>query len=118
MKTVYTKEELTRAINNGEKHILAKGSIADTLQSKNRRKTAAKVGGIALALGGIIAAPFTGGASLLGLGAAGLTVGTLTITTSELAILCGTSVALYGIHKNRQLKMKYNCDGSVEIDVE
>lgn len=118
MKAVYTQEELASAINNGEKHILAKGSIAETLQSKNRRKTVAKVGGIALALGGILAAPFTGGTSLLGLGAAGLTVGTLSITTAELAIICGTSIALYGIHKNRQVKMKYNGDGSVEIDVE
>ena len=115
MKTVYTKDELARAINNGEKHILAKGEIASILQSKNRRKKAAKVGGIALAAGGILAAPFTGGLSLLSLGA---TVGTISITAAELAILCGTGGALYGNHKNRKVKMKYNDDGSVEIDVE
>ena len=54
---------------------------------------------------------------MLSLGA-GLTVGTISITAAELAILCGTGVALYGIHKNRKVKMKYNDDGTVEIDVE
>ncbi|MCR4559899.1 MAG: hypothetical protein K5685_07455 [Bacteroidales bacterium] len=118
MRTVYSKTELERALTSGEKHIIAKGEIAKELRKKNNLKKAAKIGGILLAIGGIAAAPFTGGASLIpSIAAAGATA-TITITTAELAILCGTSVALAAILTGRKVKLKFKDDGSVELDVE
>lgn len=123
MKTVHTKEELVAALKSGETHIIAKGEIAETLRKKKKRRTAALIGGGLLAVGGIIAAPFTGGASIpIGL-ASGFTVGAVTMTTAELLILCTTGVGLgalgvaaYGIHKNRKVKLKFNANGSVNLD--
>ena len=119
MRTVYSKTELERALTSGEKHIIAKGEIAKELRKKNNLKKAAKIGGILLAIGGgIAAAPFTGGASLIpSIAAAGATA-TITITTAELAILCRTSVALAAILTGRKVKLKFKDDGSVELDVE
>ena len=118
MRTVYSKTELERALTSGEKHIIAKGEIAKELRKKNNLKKTAKIGGILLAIGGIAAAPFTGGASLIpSIAAAGATA-TITITTAELAILCGTSVALAAILTGRKVKLKFKDDGSVELDVE
>ena len=44
----------------------------------------------------------------------GLTIGTITISIGELALLLGAALAAYGIKKN--LKVKFNMDGSVTID--
>lgn len=45
------------------------------------------------------------------------------MTTAELLILCTTGVGLgalgvaaYGIHKNRKVKLKFNANGSVNLD--
>lgn len=100
------------------KKILCKGEIARQLAKKKKRKRAARIGvGGALIIGGIVAIPLTGGASLLGtLGAAavGLTVGTITISAAELAILLGGVVALTGIVSGG--KVTFKNDGSVEFD--
>ena len=81
MKTVYTKEELAETLKKGET-ALVKGSLASEIREKFEkrkkvRKGAAIAGG-AIAVAGIVAAPFTGGTSLawaaVGLGAMGLTI--------------------------------------------
>lgn len=119
MTTVYTTAELESALTSGEKHLIAKGEVAEELRKKYNRKKAIKTGGILVALTGLAAAPFTGGTSLLAtFGTAGLTVGALTISAAELAILCGTSIALAAILKGRKVKVKFNDDGTVELDVE
>ena len=66
------------------------------------------MGGGALALiGGIAAAPFTGGVSLAGsvagATAMGLTVGTINISTAELAMILG--FAAYAINKKYKIKI-------------
>lgn len=118
MRTVYTQNELEEAIKAHEEKILCKGEIARQLAKKKKRKRAARIGvGGALIIGGIVAIPLTGGASLLGtLGAAavGLTVGTITISAAELAILLGGVVALTGIVSGG--KVTFKNDGSVEFD--
>ena len=96
MATVYTKEEFKQALKNRERHIVCKGEMARVFQSRQKRKKTAKVvGGITAALG-VLAIPFTGGASAAAT-AAGLTIGTLTISTAELLIIVGGGVALAGI---------------------
>ena len=121
MKTVYTKEELAETLKKGET-ALVKGSLASEIREKFEkrkkvRKGAAIAGG-AIAVAGIAAAPFTGGTSLVGtavgLGAMGLTIGTITISIGELALLLGASLAAYGIYKN--CEVKFNTDGSVTIE--
>lgn len=64
--------------------------------------------------GSVAAIPFTGGASAAGVAiGAGLTIGTVTISTTELAIICGTVIALKGIDKG--CKVKFSPDGGVEV---
>ena len=121
MKTVYTKEQLEETLKKGET-ALVKGSLASEIRKKYEtrkkvRKSTAITGG-AIAIASLVAAPFTGGTSLVGtavgLGAIGLTIGTITISIGELALLLGAALAAYGIYKN--CKVKFNMDGSVTIE--
>ena len=121
IKTVYTKEELAETLKKGET-ALVKGSLASEIRKKYEtrkkvRKSTVITGG-AIAIAGLVAAPFTGGTSLVGsavaLGAMGLTIGTITISIGELALLLGASLAAYGIYKN--CEVKFNMDGSVTIE--
>lgn len=120
MVTVYTKDELRKALKAKEKNIIVKGELARTIRGKaNRQKTMKKVGIGTAAIGAaaLITAPFTAGTSLVaGAAAMGLTVGgaTLTISAAELAILCGVSLAFAGIL--RGYNIKFNSDGSVELN--
>ena len=102
MRTVYTKEELEKAFTQREKVICVKGALAQKIISNKRRsKTTTLLGGLSLVAMSLAAIPFTGGASsagvATGLSIAGLTVGSVTISTAELAILCGTALGFAGI---------------------
>ena len=89
MKTVYTKEQLAETLKKGET-ALVKGSLASEIRKKyeTRKKLSkgAVIAGGAIAVAGVVAAPFTGGTSLAGtaagLGAMGLTIGAVTISTT------------------------------------
>ena len=94
--TVTTEKELEEVLKNKNvDKIRVEGSLAHKMRSKAKKKkilAGSLLGVSAIALGSIIAAPFTGGASLIaGATAAGLTatIGTATIvvSTAELAIL-------------------------------
>ncbi|MDD7135182.1 MAG: hypothetical protein PUH82_02295 [Bacteroidales bacterium] len=113
MTTVSTKQELISAIERREKQIIATGEIAASIRKKVKVKKSAKVGGLVLAIGGLLAIPFTGGASA-GLTAAGmaLTVGTVTVSTAELAILCGFVLAYKAIGNS---KVEFMPNGHVII---
>ena len=121
MKTVYTKEELAETLKKGET-ALVKGSLASEIREKfEKRKKVRKstaIAGATIAVAGVVAAPFTGGTSLagtaVGLGAMGLTIGTITISIGELALLLGAGLAAYGIYK--KCKVTFNKDGSVTIE--
>ena len=121
MKTVYTKEQLEETLKKGET-ALVKGSLASEICEKYKtRKKVCKstaIAGGAIAVAGIVAAPFTGGTSLagtaVGLGAMGLTIGTITISIGELALLLGAGLAVYGIYK--KCKVTFNKDGSITIE--
>ena len=111
MVVVRTKEELQEAIKNKVDSIRIEGPYAGIVAQKIRsrkkvKKVAIGVGTLAL-VGGVIAAPFTGGASLAGsaveLTAMGLTVGALTITTTHLAMLLGFGA--FAIYKKYNIKI-------------
>ena len=111
MVTVRTKQELEVAVKNKAASIRIEGPYAKTFANavrSRKRKTNVAVGVGALALiGGVAAAPFTGGASLAGsaagLAAMGLTIGTVTISTAELAMILG--FAAYALNKNYNIKI-------------
>lgn len=111
MVTVRTKQELEVALKNKATSIRIEGPYAKTFANavrsrKRKAKVAAGVGALAL-IGGVAAAPFTGGASLAGsaagLAAMGLTIGTITISTAELAMILG--FAAYALNKNYNIKI-------------
>ncbi len=115
MITVTSKSELEQALkSNKGACIRVEGAYAQTLANKIRlRKQAGKlavVGGALAILGGLAAAPFTGGASLAGSAvgmAAMATAGTITLSTAELAMVLGVVGVLggYAIHKNYHIKV-------------
>lgn len=111
MITVRSKQELEVALKNKTALVRIEGpyakKFANAVRSR-RKKTKVAVGVGALAvIGGIAAAPFTGGSSLAGsvagLAAMGLTIGTVTISTAELAMILG--IAAYALNKKYTIKI-------------
>ena len=101
MIVVRTKEELQEAIKNKVDSIRIEGPYA-----KIFAKGAIGFGALAV-IGGLAAAPFTGGASLagtvMGATAMGLTIGAVTISTAELAMILG--FAVYALNKKYTIKI-------------
>ncbi len=121
MITVTTKQEFEQAIQNRELKILCIGDAAKPFLKQRKRKRGAIIGGITAAVAGIAAIPLTGGLSAIGsMGViAGLTAGTLTITAAELAIICGTAIAITGILKGGRVRFVTSAqDGSVSVEFE
>ncbi len=130
MITVRTKDELEQAIkNNKGESIRVEGSYAKTLAKKIRSKKkiskVAMAGGALAIIGGVVAAPFTGGTSLAGSAAgatamgltAGLTWGTVTLTTTELAMILGVGGLLGGYALSKGYKIKVGKgDNYLELD--
>lgn len=118
MITVYSKEELEKDLKAKERHILIKGTYAETLKKQVQKKKNKKLGitTIAIAAASLAAIPFTGGTSIAADATAiGLTAGGLTISTAELAIIGGFSLAGIALLKGYR-KVKFNPDGSVELE--
>ena len=111
MITVRSKQELEVALKNKTASVIIEGPYAKTFANavrSRRRKAKVAIGFGALAvIGGLAAAPFTGGASLagtvMGATAMGLTVGTVTICTAELAMILG--FAAYALNKKYTIKI-------------
>ncbi len=111
MKTVRTEEELKAAFAAKEDKIIVKGEMAEKMVSKAKTAKAANIGGLAIIVASLAAVPFTGGASIGGVSAG------ITLTASELAILCCFALGIYGIHKGSKVKYKMTPEGpEVEID--
>ena len=111
MITVRSKQELEVALKNKTASVRIEGPYAKTFANavrSRRRKAKVAIGFGALAvIGGLAAAPFTGGASLagtvMGATAMGLTIGTVTISTAELAMILG--FAAYALNKKYTIKI-------------
>ena len=126
MVVVRTKEELQEAIKNKVDSIRIEGPyagiVAQKIRSRKKKKMAMGVGTLAL-VGGVVAAPFTGGASLAGsaagLTAMGLAVGAVTLTTTQLAMLLGVggSLLAYSIHEKYSLKLVKDKEGNVSVEM-
>lgn len=117
MISVSTKDGFKRALENKESQILVTGELARSMRRRSKVKKTSKIGAAALVLGGIVAIPFTGGASAgltaMGLTAAALTVGTVTISVGELAILCGFVIGMTAVLKGA--KVEFRSDGTVVV---
>jgi len=127
MIVVRTKEELQEAVKNKVDSIRIEGPYAGIVVQKIRsrkkvKKMAMGVGALAL-VGGVVAAPFTGGASLagnaVGLTAMGLIVGAITISTTQLAMLLGVggSLLAYSIHEKYSLKLVKDKEDNVSVEM-
>lgn len=117
MKTVSTKKELEKAIIQGEKHFLLKGEIAREIIKKKQRSKVAKIASGILAVGGVLAAIPTGGASL-GVTAMGLTVGTITMSAAELVIILAGSTLVISALKGRNIKLRIKDNSGNEVEME
>lgn len=93
MITVTTKEALEKALKAKEEKIVIQGELAKTIIKKRKIAKGTMIGGALLTAGGLIALPFTGGASAAVV-ASGLTAtiggSTVVISTAELAVILGT----------------------------
>lgn len=118
---VRTESELEAAINNNEKHITVVGEYAEELagklESRKKRKKAAAAGSAAALAVAVAAAPLTGGASLAGAaGFAALTVGSLTLTATELALILGAGLSACALLRDYNVKIKVNREGEAELE--
>lgn len=116
MVTVRTKSEFQEAIRNREPLIRVVGSLANDFRKKKKKSNVTKAAGVLGIIGSLAALPFTGGASAAGIIAGGtaLTVGTVTISALEIVAIIGGTVAIIGVL--RGAKVKFNSDGSVEVE--
>ena len=128
MVTVYTKEELAKAIENKTPIILCKGDVANEITkeflNKRKKNWLGTFAGLAMIAAGTVALPFTGGISAAGIAAgagiaasaarAGLKLGPIEISTTELAIICCTIIAVLAILKG--MRVTFNKDGSVIVE--
>lgn len=114
MVVVRTKEELQEAVKNKAASIRIEGPyasiVAQKIRSRKKKKKVAMGASALLLLGGAAAAPFTGGTSLVGaVGATalGLTIGTVTISTAELAMILGVigGLGAFAIYKDYNIKI-------------
>lgn len=112
MKIVYTKEELKLAIENKEDQIIIEGELAKQLSLKIKVSRGTAIGAGAAVLGGIIAAPFTGGTSLIasGMGVAALSGGTAAVILAAVATTTGLSV--YAIKKGYNVELSGGYKGA------
>ena len=128
MVTVYTKEELAKAIENKTTKILCKGDVANEITkeflNKRNRNWLGTIAGLAMIAAGTVALPFTGGMSAAGIAAgagiaaiaarAGLKLGPVEMSPTELAIICGTIIAVLAILKG--MRVTFKPDGSVIVE--
>lgn len=118
MVTVQSQAELTAAMDRKEKQICIIGPLAEELYPKLQKKKKIKkkilITGAVLVACGIVVAPFTLGTSLTGTAAglamAGVTIGTISLTAGELAMILGsvTLVSMYTIYKGGKIIIRLN----------
>ncbi len=115
---ITTKDEFKSALERKERRILVGGDLAKKFKRRKQMSVAAKVGGGLLIAASAIAIPFSGGASSAGMvtgaGMMGLTIGSVSISSLDLAIIVGGALGMYGIHN--KCKVTFNSDGTVVVE--
>jgi hypothetical protein len=106
---VLNEKELKNAMEQGVSHIIIKGEFAEEFRKKYQKQKRKKITTAAIAAGSILADPFTGGFSLLG-----LTAGPVIIGIGELALRIGAGLCIYTIRKNYK-KIFFNPNGTLEL---
>ncbi len=115
MRTVHNEKELKEAIKDKEASIRVVGPYAEELAKKirTRKKVSktAKIGGALAIAGGVLAAPFTGGMSLVGTG-----MGVAAFAANAGAISTTALLALIGIGAGTFL-IKYGIDNMMDFTI-
>ena len=93
MITVTTEDALKNALKNKEPEIEVTDPLAEKIIRQRKNKKRATYGGIAFGVASFFAAPFTGGLSLFGVGAAAAAVAVAELTGTEVIML----VAVVGV---------------------
>ena len=93
MITVTTEDALKNALKNKESEIEVTGPLAEKIIRQRKNKKRATYGGIVFGVASFFAAPFTGGLSLFGVGAAAAAVAVAELTGTEIIML----VAVVGV---------------------
>lgn len=108
---------------------MCKGDVANEITKEflNKRNRLGTLAGLAMIAAGTVALPFTGGMSAAGIAVGagtasiasiiaktGLKLGPVDISTGELAIICGTIIAVVAILKGARVTFK--SDGSVIVE--
>ena len=103
MVTVTTKEDLKNAIETKEDRIIIKGELAQKIAKQRKASKGTAIAGGVIAAGSIIAAPFTGGMSLIGGAGAAATMSGGTIALL-LAISGLIGLSFYALKKDYNVK--------------
>lgn len=114
-KTVYSKAEMRQALEADASVIIAKSELAQEIRKICKPMKGAKQGSELLAAGSLLAAPFAAGVSLAITLAAGLVIGSASISAAKFAMMLGGTAAVSGIVKD--IKRVYLCpNGSVIME--
>ncbi|MDE6753032.1 MAG: hypothetical protein K2J82_00295 [Muribaculaceae bacterium] len=109
MLIVRTDKELERALEAKEKNFILEGpqaaQIVKKFQEAERKKRSARGWGIGVGILCLVAAPFTGGGSLLGLGA---TAGAVALSEGVILAIIGAvvSISVAAINAVKEYKIK------------
>lgn len=117
MKTVWTKEELKKAIESGETEIYVEGDYAKKIVKRAKVRKGSLWAGIGLTAIGIALIPFSGGASAAAV-IQGLEVtigGTSVVATAgELAMVLGSVTFISSVAMFKNYTIEIN-DGTVKV---
>ncbi len=119
-RTVKTKEEFQKAINERVDRIIIIGPYAEELIRKKRKKKKRLLwGGAILTALSAAAIPFTFGASatgiVAGMGLTATAAATLTVSAAELAIFFAGVIGIVGVVKGAKITWDYN-DGKLVVE--
>ncbi len=117
MKTVWTKEELKKAIESGETEIYVEGDYAKKIAKRAKVRKGSLWAGVGLTVIGLVLIPFSGGASAAAV-IEGLTVtvgGTTVVATAgELAMVLGSVTFISSVAMFKNYAIEIN-DGTVKV---
>lgn len=120
MITIETKDQLKKAKEDKVREFVVVGDLAEKLYKTRKISKLSKKAAIALSSavgGGAIAAPFTGGGSLMLVGALA-TSATATIGGSQVVIVAlgiGGIIALYALYKDYDMTFEVGIDGKMSV---